>query len=498
MKKLNIVLLFLVLVLGFLLRAQETLSNNFLFLLDQGRDMMAIKDILYNHHFTLIGPNTSLQGVFQGPLWYYLIAIPTFLTNGDPWGGLVVMLIMSILVMLISFLWIKNLFSQKAALITSFLLAISPEAITSATYVWNPHPMWLLITFYIFVFYKISLGNKKYHLLLWSIIALMFHFQTALAIFILLASLLYLLIFNVSCYKTKHIYLGFFISLLFFLPQIIFDLRHNFLMSSSFLNLFHGKDQGLFVGGENTNYYSNLINGHLYSFTINFISSFLHDGFMKAIPFLFFTLLVFMTFFGRKLKFISDKENNFVLMCTKILLLIIALSMFYPFPLRYWFLTGLEMFYILPLGLFLGIFLNYHLGKIAVYLLIIISIIFVIPQIYALYFKSDYGGVAKIKGKEEAIDFIYKDASQKPFNLLVFNPPVYTYAYDYLVWWYGGKKYNYLPGSEKKGTFYLLVEPDWGKPWSYKGWMETVVKTGKVIWTKQLNSGLIVQKRSEK
>jgi hypothetical protein len=108
----------------------------------------------------------------------------------------------------------------------------------------------------------------------------------------------------------------------------------------------------------------------------------------------------------------------------------------------------------------------------------------------------DLGGAAKIKGQEQAIDYIYKDAKGKPFGLYIFTPPVYTYPYDYLLWWYAKPKYHYFPYQEKKGTFYLLMQVDMNQPWTYKGWMETVIKTGKIIDTKTLiPSGFIVQKR---
>ena len=108
------------------------------------------------------------------------------------------------------------------------------------------------------------------------------------------------------------------------------------------------------------------------------------------------------------------------------------------------------------------------------------------------------GGAEKIKGKLKAIDFIYKDANGVPFGLLIFTPPVYTFAYDYLIWWHGKNKYNYIPHSDKTGIFYLLMEVDGSKPWSYKGWLETVIKTGDVLKTETLPSGLIVQKRVSK
>jgi hypothetical protein len=107
----------------------------------------------------------------------------------------------------------------------------------------------------------------------------------------------------------------------------------------------------------------------------------------------------------------------------------------------------------------------------------------------------DYGGTNKIRGKIDAIRFIYQDAKGKPFNLLVFTPPVYTYPYDYLLWWYGQRTYGYMPGKDKKGTLYLLIDVDNTKPWSYVGWLETVIKSGKTVATWTLPSGFIVEKR---
>ncbi len=223
----------LVFLIAFFLRAQETISHNFLFLMDMGRDMMAVKSIVFDHHLTLIGPYTSLGGVFQGPLWYYLLAIPTVLTKGDPWGTIVLMLIISLSTAVVAFLWMKKLFGYNAAIITFFLISISPEAIAAATYSWNPHPMWLLLTIYVFLLYEIKKGKQRYHLFLWPVVALLFHFEAALGFFILLATIFYTVLFARKSTQTKYFLLAVLLAGLFFLPQIIFDLRHNFLMTKS-------------------------------------------------------------------------------------------------------------------------------------------------------------------------------------------------------------------------------------------------------------------------
>lgn len=484
----------LIFILAFFLRAQETISGNFLFLLDQGRDLMDVKSIVFDHHLTLIGPYTSLQGIFQGPLFYYLLAIPAFITQGDPWGVVALMLLISMSVLIVSFVVMQRFFGWQAALVTSFLLAFSPEAIAAATYAWNPHPMWLLISLFLFSFYQLVLGKQKYHLLVWPVVALMFHFEAALGFFIFLAGIMHVLIFERKTVLSRYFLYGMLLFFIFFLPQILFDLRHDFLMSGSFLSLFYGKNQGLITGSEHQSYLS-VLNDHLTSFVINFNSIFQQSTFLPHLPLFIFLLCVFLFIVGKQRNLLHKKESRFIMMHIQLAGIIFLLTSLYPFPIRYWFLTGFQLFYILPMGLLLGMSLRYTAGKVVALLFVFLTLLTVIPKLYTLYSYPDYGGVAKIKGKIAALDYIYTDAKGEKFGLLVFTPPVHTDAYDYLIWWYGEKTYHYIPHSEKKGTVYLLMEPDPSKPWSYKGWLETVIKTGEIVSTRKLPSGHIVQKR---
>lgn len=480
-------LFLIIFLLAFFLRAQETLSGNYLFLLDQGRDMMAVKSIVYDHHLTLIGPNTSLQGVFQGPLWYYLLSVATILTRGDPWGGVVLSLLISLATIVVAFMFANKIFGLRVAFVIMFLLAICPEAIAAATYAWNPHPMWLLLTIYIFSFYLLLKGKKKFNFVVWPTIALMFNFQTALGTFVFLGSLIYLLMFGRKLLKSKQFGFGLVIFLALLSPQILFDIRHNFLMSKSVLNLFIlSNDSGGFI-----KHLSTTFSDHFYNFTVNFNSSF-NGLIFSGVA---FYLLVFGILFGKKTKFIWGKEHEFVTLIAKLALIIFLLLLFYQQPLRAWFLTGFEIMFLFPLGILLSKFWDYTFGKVLISILIILSVTILIPRIYNLYRYPDYGGIAKIKGKLDAIDYIYKDAAGREFSLFVFAPPVYIDNYDYLIWWKGKTQYSYVPGKEKGGTFYLLIEPDYSKPWTYKGWLETVIKSGDVISTVTLPSGLIVQKR---
>jgi hypothetical protein len=341
--------LIFVLFIGIALRSQELISHNFLFLLDQGRDMMAVKGILYDHHLTLIGPSTSLRGVFQGPLWYYLLALSTGIFGGDPWGGIVLMFVVSVAVLIAIYFWMKNLFGEKAALITLFLFSVSPEAAAAASFAWNPHPMWILIVVYVFTFYSLIYKSKKFNMILWPLIGLMFHFQTALAVFILLSTIIYILIFERPIILNKNFLIGVALFLFTFIPQILFDLRHNFFVFKSALSLFAGSERGLFVGGEKSSYLD-LIKSHIFSFSSNFRSAFINDGIAKHVPDLFIVLIFSsILLIKKKGKKVLEKESNFILFIVKLLLIIFLLTFAYPFPLRFWFLTGFQSFYLIIL-----------------------------------------------------------------------------------------------------------------------------------------------------
>lgn len=489
--KICTIFVFLIFVIGFLLRGQEAILNNYLFLVDQGRDMMDVKQIVFDRHLTLIGPPTSLGGVFQGPLYYYLLAVPTLIFNGDPRGAVILMLGISMAVLFFAYFVTKKLFGANAALIALVLFVVSPEAIAAATYSWNPHPMWLVITIYIFILYLAHARPGIYLFLLWPVVFLSFHFQTAFGVFLALATVIYVLIFNRPWLRKATFWKGVIFAIILISPQILFDLRHDFLMTKSVVSLIQGSDRGLFFGGENLGLTS-LIKSHVAIFRQNFISSFPHQQSLHFVPAIIILVCVVILLVGS----VKSNEKRFLSILFLVVSIIFLLSFVYPFPIRSWFLTGFQTFYLLAAAVILSKLFLFRLGKVFLIFLFGVLLLYSSARINKLYFHPpDYGGTAKARGKLDAIDFIYRDAAGKEFGLLVFTPPIITDAYDYLVWWRRRARYGYIPHTEKKGLVYLLMEPDPAKTWSYQGWLETVIKTGKILETTELSSGLIVQKR---
>ncbi|MFZ5535482.1 MAG: hypothetical protein ACOY3M_05040 [Patescibacteria group bacterium] len=209
-------------------------------------------------------------------------------------------------------------------------------------------------------------------------------------------------------------------------------------------------------------------------------------------PFILFSAAIWYVYHEKK------KEQQQYM--TGILLLIFAhLIIYYPYrgPVYSHYFSLLYFVYPI-LGAYTGMkAMHGKVGRwVALGLLgvLLVNVFYRFPKIIT-YDYRDYGGTAKIRGKIDAIDFIYTDARGERFNLAVFTPPVYTYAYDYLLGWHASKRYGYVPGTSLENTVYLLIEPDPEKPWSYNGWLETVIKKGNVTASWKLPSGFIIEKR---
>ncbi len=479
-------LLFFILIIGFLLRGQEILSNNYLFLKDQGRDMLDIKAIVFDHKLTLIGPYTGLQGVFQGPLYYYLLAIPTAIGKGDPRWPLAFIVALQ-LVGLIGVYGIgKRFFSPRAGLFAAFLFAVSPVAVAASTYIWSPHLTLPVMTFLLYWFFLwLEAPTLRRFVFVICSLGLLYHLEIAFAAPL---TLVFFFLFTILLKKRffPKMALIFIAVILFFLsPLFVFDVKHNFITSGSVLRLFSGKTQGL---GQSFEPMGKIAGDHLFRFQTLLWSSFVDQKHPIS--------RLLTTFFGGVIGwFLVWKRDKKLSIVSAIAVLMFIVYLLYPFQIYHWYIIGLMPVIVLLMGVAFDWISRWKIGAFLILLVILLISSDAAERLYRLYTVVDDGGTGKIKGKIAAIDYIYQDAGGKPFNLFIFTPVVLTDAYDYLLWWHGRRMYGYLPGKEKKGVFYLLAEPDYSKPWSYQGWMETVIKTGKVIETKELPSGFIIQKR---
>lgn len=478
-------------------RGVEVWNHNYIFGFDQGRDYLAAKDIVDNHNFTLIGPeigagSAGFQYIFHGPGYFYLLTIPYMLFQGDPYGGVVLMFVLGLLSIGLAFYFGKKMLGIWGGYVFALLIAISPPLIDQSRFIWNSYPTTALIILYFYLVYASIKKSFPFIFLAGFVAAFIYNFELALAAPLCVG----LLFFYIVIQREKKIksyvslFAGFIVG---YLPMILFEIRHGFLGIKglfSYLLTAHPSADSSF----NTVMFLD----HFQSFKHNFINAFPVTE--PWVMYLFFFVLVSASFY------VLRKEKNVQLKKTIIYLLCLPLITFFILS---FLQNSVWQHYLYHLGiiyLFLFAYVLVALQKSKKQLFFVVFALFfvwfVIRGIIFAYtitthdFKDYYGGTAKIQGKIDAIDYIYQDAKGEPFSLFVFSPPIYTYPYEYVVQWYAAKKYGYVPGQEKKGLFYLLIEKDGSKPWTYEGWLETVIKTGEVQKTIiHEPSTFIIQKR---
>ena len=99
----ELLVLYLLLIIGSFLRLQGVFSNSFAFTYDVGRDMLALWNIVYDHKIPLIGATTGLAGVFYGPWWYYFLTPFFVIFRGDPQGIAFLMSVIGVLSIVASY-----------------------------------------------------------------------------------------------------------------------------------------------------------------------------------------------------------------------------------------------------------------------------------------------------------------------------------------------------------------------------------------------------------
>ena len=484
--KIDYFFLLLLLSVGVIIRLDGISSGDFPFLFDNGRDLLAVKNIVIDKKLTLLGPFAGLQGVFQSPLWYYLLAIPFILSSGDPRAIMLFMVFLGLVGIILAYFLGRKLFGRRFALVLALLLTLAPSAVFLSRIAWPPYPIpYLMIPFYFFLFRAVSGNSSSW---VWAGIfgGIIAQIEVAYGLFLLPVLFLSFVLFRKKGQSFKYLIGAIFAFGLNFLPQLLFDFRHDFLMTRAVLGLFSGQSRGLGVVVP----FPDRIFHRLNELRWATIGSLGRNNPISYLIFIIVTGKIFCLFFKK------DKKK----IRTVFLLLICPLVFFlaflvYPYVAwsHYW--IGLQTTYYFLAALVL-VWLTRE-KSVLKFLPFLILLIWVAKTVTSpsLYVRKDEGGPTTYKNEIAAIDWIYQDAKGEPFGIFVYTPPVYDYAYQYLFWWRGTRKYGYLADKSKERLFYLIIEPDSERPFASKGWKETVIQTGKVIQKVVLPGQITIEKR---
>jgi len=288
-------LLFLILGLGLYLRLRHW-PNFLTFDYEKARDLIASMKIFTEKKLTLIGPVSEVEGIFHGPLYYYLVGFFYYIFKGDPRAGSIVSFLFNLSSVYILFHIGKNLFNAKVGLISAFIYAASFEAISYAYWLSNPGPSVPFLFLMFYFFYKFCTKNEKYLIPSLFCLAMAIQFQILNIIFTLPLIVLYFVLGRTKI-GIKNIFLSLAAFLLPLASFVLFDYRHKLLMFNSFI-------KNYFVSNGNDRHFGfNLLN-YLERFITEFSNIFFPSNRFLSLIILFIVTGVFIT------KIIRDKRNK--------------------------------------------------------------------------------------------------------------------------------------------------------------------------------------------
>jgi len=223
-------LLILIILVGLFFRVYKPLE-----LYNYGHDQdlagWMVKDILVNHHLRLIGQETSSQGVFIGPLFYYL-QIPFYLlTKMNPVGTLLLPLILSIFSIFSFYFVFSKIFNKRTGLITALIYAVSAVIVFTDRESVPTMPVVLWTVWYFYSLWLLMNGKQKSYILIGFLFGLVWHLSLALAVVSPLVVLVQ--IYSKKKLNIGHLAFGIGLFAILMSPFFVFEARHNFMQTKA-------------------------------------------------------------------------------------------------------------------------------------------------------------------------------------------------------------------------------------------------------------------------
>lgn len=487
--KLEILFVFIILIVNLLLKIPAQAQGIFAFATDQGRDFLDVSKIIYDHKFTLIGPTTGLPGIFYGPWWYYFLSPILFISKGDPQIVALFFSALSIITALLLYFLIKSITKNVPIALILTIAASMSSTWFGSTSIWSPSLVPLLTISYIFILKKIFETNgAKYYFLLGLTLLLILDGETAFGISIITFQLFGIILFRKELLN-KKLFLTILGAFLILAPRIIFDLKHNFLISRSIAAYL----QNPVIHASKLTFMSRLMIRSNQIFSI-ITESLLESHKLVSLIFIFLIIIIFLFVLRKKKVFTIFKKDLLLHYLT--FLFIAILIMFSIFKDNVWdyYLIGLPVIFICILAkIFEYLFKINSLKPVTILLFSILLIFSFNKEILNFGNITWQGDDATYKNPKAVMDYL---ASQNPTNysFYAYSSSIFDYPFDYLIYWYV-KKGILEPPKVNQKNMYLVIRDDSTHRYFKGGWYgdKTKDKT-QILDRKTFNGNIILEK----
>lgn len=410
---------------------------------DQEINAWIAKTILVDHKPVLIGPETSVGGMYVGPYFNYIISLFFLLGRMNPMATISLNILISAATLVAFYLVGSRLFNRTTGLIAGLLYGFSSFIINYDRVLWNPTPVPLVSLLTVYFLYRfLENSQNKYLALTMTGIGFLLHlhFQAVfLGVFIFLS----LLLARPKTFLKPRSYLYILVPLIIFLaPLVLFDLRHDFLNSRHFLQFFLGSSHTTSVNPiapiarmlqvllsflQNISAISNplpALTVGILLFGISAVRAWRRSSYRLGIALLIFSLILFSFYQG-------------------------------PLPIQY-FLFLIPVFVLFPADILATLWQSKKLWRWLSPILIILFLILNIPAVARS--KNEIN----LWSKQQVVKYIAAHSDSNPQIDIVTQPGLNT-GFKYL-FWQAGLNPHY--GSDKKDvqTFKIVVPTVMARP----------------------------------
>lgn len=416
------------------------LQDNILFAYDQARDAQRVYNMVYKGDIKIVGPETDIQGVFNGPLLYYFLAPIYFFSHFDPNVAAFFFVLVNVGTLFLVYWAAKLLFKKEStALLASLFWAVSYEQIFFARFISNASPMSTTTTIFFIGLALFFLKKKQLGLPLSALgISLAIHCNFYFIYLFLFYPLFFLIFKQKPAIKTIIISLCLFGVLL--APWIITELKWGFIGTKSLTTYFmHQGTSALtnnpltFLFSIMSRYYHRISQGIYFSilphkalgFILLIVLS-LHLAFMKKSQFILFFLLWLLNTLPL-FAFNSGVHNNEVINGSVVV------------PITILFAAGIVELKSIKSRI---IQLCATLGAVCI---VFYGLSYTIKQNFT---PSGIPLAAPItlKTAKQVIDYTYVKSDKRDFAICSISEPLFINTlWSFLYSTYGKEKYGYLP-----------------------------------------------------
>lgn len=390
---------------------------------------MYVREITERNQLLLRGPATGIQGIHAQPLWFYLLALGYTITNGHPFGGVIIVIFLNFLATTIIAWQINKHISTTLALLIGASLQVMWPFFDTSRWAFNPFPIVILTLITLLLLVEFFNNNRKFYFFALIPILLAFNFEVAAASALMV---FYIFIGIWSVWKkrlgVKLFFISAFVIPTLILLPIIFEFTSVFIKTRIWGNILPGTPLGTFSG---TNF-------------VKTIQEFAHLIAQSVIPqSLASSLVVIISSF--LLWFRTPRRNLFTGRFFFLTTILFCVSFAWFSLNKGW--RDWHTLYLPPLIFISLLLLLFNIKKIIAIPLITI-IIFAQSVLFTqryVFFKNLLNDPGIMANQIKVLNWIYTNSENNGFDAYVFTPTGYDYPYQYLFWWYGKKTYGHIP-----------------------------------------------------